>query len=476
MNAAVEVQGTGPSLVGGGSQPSASRVGIIGTYGQGNLGDEAVFVSFVQWVAENAPHIVPVALCVNPAYIEKTYGVAAYPVALRYAGRVRRAENGGRGSVPAGARPQHTNSPTATRRLIGRLRDFAVDSVPGFARVLRPPWRLVKGFLVAARFLPRQVRVARALDGVIVLGGGQIHDFWDGPYGHPMALFSWALASRMAGKPFGLLSIGAIELIHGMSRRLIRATIRLSAYATVRDRGSAARVASLARSRLCPIYPDLAWGLDLTRFAGRPASTSGPPQRASPRNGAPQIIGVCPMAYRHPTLWASREADADGYARYVGAMAEFCNRLLSQGYEVVLFPTQIRMDVAAVRDVLEKIPAELAHRARLWPVGGIAELVECLASVDVVVSSRFHGVLLSLCAGRPVLSLAYQRKCNELLEALGEGRFGLDIHDFSAQQLWERFEELRGEFGAYAARLHAHVTENRRKLDAQYRDYFARLS
>lgn len=464
MNAAPEIRGAGPSLAGGGDRSGAARVGIIGTYGQGNLGDEAVFVSFVQWVAENAPHIVPVALCVNPAYIEKTYGVAAYPVAPRYAGMVRRTENGGRGSAPAGAQPRPTSAPAAT----GRLRDFVVDALPGCARIVRPPWRLLKGFLVAARFLPRQVRVTRSLDGVIVLGGGQIHDFWDGPYGHPMALFSWALASRMAGKPFGILSIGAIDLIHGMSRRLIRATIRLSVYATVRDRGSAARVASLARPRVCPIYPDLAWGLDLTRFAARPA-------RASPRNDAPRTIGVCPMAYRHPTLWASREADADGYARYVGAMAEFCNRLLSQGYDVVLFPTQIRMDVAAVRDVLARIPPQLAHRARLWPVGGVAELVECMENVDVVVSSRFHGVLLSLCAGRPVLSLAYQRKCNELLEELGEGRFGLDIHDFSARQLWDRFEELRGEFGAYVARLQAHVEENRRKLDAQYRDYFARL-
>lgn len=182
------------------------------------------------------------------------------------------------------------------------------------------------------------------------------------------------------------------------------------------------------------------------------------------------------MAYRHPTLWARREADADGYASYIGTLAAFCNRLLGQGYDVVLFPTQIRMDVAAVRDVLDRISPELAHRVRQWPVGGVAELVECLASVDIVVSSRFHGVLLSLCAGRPVLSLAYQRKCNELLEELGEGQFGLDIHDFSAQRLWEGFEGLRGEFTAYAARLRVHVEENRRKLDAQYRDYFARLS
>lgn len=470
MNAAVDKRGSGPCLATGGRRSRTCRVGIIGTYGQGNLGDEAVFVSFMQWAAENAPHIVPVALCPNPAYIEETYRVSAYPVSPRHAGTVRRAEGGERGPAPAGPHRRLGNAPAATGRLIGRLRESAVDALPGLARILRPPWRLLKGFLVAARFLPRQLRIARSLDGVIVLGGGQIHDFWDGPFGHPIALFSWALASRMAGKPFGMLSIGAIELMHGMSRRLIRATIRLSVCATVRDRESAVRVAAFGVGRACAIYPDLAWGLDLTR-CGRPAGAS-----AQPRQPPPRTIGVCPMAYRHPTLWARREADAEGYARYVGEMAAFCNRLSGQGYDVVLFPTQIRMDMAAVRDVLERVPPELAHRVSVWPVNGVADLVACLASVDVVVSSRFHGVLLSLCAGRPVLSLAYQRKCNALLEELGEGQFGLDIHDFSAQQLWDGFERLRDRFGAYAARLQAHVEENRRRLDAQYQGYFAGLN
>lgn len=474
MSAAVHQRATGPPRTIAGNRSRACRVGIIGTYGHGNLGDEAVFVSFMQWVAEHAPDIAPVALCVNPGYIEKTYGVSAYPVAPRYAGPLRRADGGGGAGAHAGPQRPRTDTPAPPRRLIGRLRQLATDSLPVVVRLLRPPWRLLKGFAIAARFLPRQLRIARSLDGVIVLGGGQVHDFWDGPFGHPIALFSWALASRLTGKPFGILSIGAIELVHGMSRRLIRATFRLSDYATVRDRGSAARVASLA-ARACPIYPDLAWGLDLGRFAGRAAGTSAPLARAPAEGDSPRAIGVCPMAYRHPALWARREADADGYARYIAAMAAFCTRLLAQGYEVALFPTQIRMDVVAVRDVLQGIAPEFTGRVRICQVGGVAQLVECLASVDVVVSSRFHGVLLSLCAGRPVLSLAYQRKCNELLEELGEGEFGLDIHEFSAQQLWERFEGLRAHFAAYVARLQAHVQENRRQLHAQYQSYFARL-
>jgi len=457
-----------------GSRSRACRVGVIGTYGQGNLGDEAVFVSFVQWVAENAPHIEPVALCANPAYIEKTYGVSAYPVSPRHAGTVRRVEGGQRGPAAAGPQHRRTNAPAATRRPIGRLRDSAVDSLPGFARVLRPPWRLLKGFLVAARFLPRQLRLSRSLDGVIVLGGGQIHDFWDGPFGHPVALWSWALASRLTGRPFAMLSIGAVKLDHGMSRRFIRAALQWSVYATVRDRVSASWVASLGLPRAYPVYPDLAWGLDVTRFVGHPRA-SGQPDEVPTQNSSLRTVGVCPMAFRHPKLWARGQADAEAYARYVDAMSTFCNRLLDRGYDLVLFPTQIRMDAAAVRDVLERITPELVHRVRLWPVDSVPELVKCMASVDVVVASRFHGLLLALCAGRPVLSLAYQKKCSALLEELGEGQFGLDIHDFTAQELWERFERLRDRFGVYAARLQAHIEENRRKIDAQYQSYFARL-
>ena len=461
--------------MGGSDQQGASRVGIIGTYGTENLGEETVFVSFLQWAAGNAPQIEPIALCANPGYIEKTYGVAAYPVAPRFAGAGGRAGAGERAPVQSGTERKRADSLGATRRVMGRLRRVAARLRPPVPQPLRPAWWLVKSVLVIARVLPRQMRIARSLDGAIVLGAGQIHDFWDGPFGHPIALFSWALACRMTGRPFAIVSIGAVELNHGMSRRFVRAAFKWSIYTTVRDRVSAVTVASFGVPRAYPVYPDLAWGLDLSRFIGRSKGASGQSREAPRENRSPRTVGVCPMAYRHPDLWARSEADAEGYDRYIRALADFCNRLLVQGYDVVLFPTQIRIDVTPVRDVLERISPDLVHRVRLWPVDGVPELVKCLASVDVVVASRFHGVLLSLRAGRPVLSLAYQKKCNELLEEFGEGEFGLDIHDFSAQELWERFERLRDHFGVYVDRLQAHIGENRRRLDAQYQSCFERL-
>lgn len=422
-------------------------------------------MAFTQWVAQRAPHITPVAICVNPAYIEKTYGLSAFPAAARYSAAARGTAAASAASVRAGSEPQRTASLGPGRRLIGRLRHEVARRVRLLALPLRPARHFVQSARMIAGFLPRQLRMVRSLDGVIVLGGGQVHDFWDGPLGHPITLFSWALACRMSGRPFAILSVGAVDLLHDMSRRFVRTAFRWSVHATVRDRESAAVIASMGGPRACPICPDLAWSLDPDRFvAGRPA----PPRGASPR-----MIGVCPMAYRHPKLWAS--GDAEWYARYIGALTTFCNTLLGQGYEVVLFPTQIRMDPAAVRDVLDGISPDFASRVRLWPVDGVPELIKCLASVDAVVASRFHGVLLSLRTGRPVISLAYQQKCNALLEELGEGGFGLDVHDFSAEELWQRFERLRDRFPAYVGRLQAHIGENREKLDAQYQSFLARL-
>ena len=454
-------------------RPKSSRVGVIGTYGHGNLGDEAVFVAFLQWAGKHAPEVEPVALCVNPEYIERTYGVPAQPVAARYAGTGQSPQPGALSPAQADAEPQRRDLLRASCRLAGRLWHLATQALTPLVKVLRPPWRVLKGFLIAVRFLPRQLRITRSLGGVIVLGGGQVHDFWDGPFGHPMTLCSWALACRIAGRPFAILSIGAIELRHRLSQRFVRATFQWSVYATVRDRGSALWVESFGVTRACPVYPDLAWGLDPVRIVECSTRRSGQALPIRPRNSVPRTVGVCPMAYRHPKLWAS--GDADGYARYIGSLAAFCNRLLEHGYEVVLFPTQIRMDLAAVRDVVERMPPDRAERVHVRTVDGIAELVRCLVSVDVVVASRFHGVLLSLRTGRPALSLAYQEKCNALLEALGEGQFGLDIHDFSAEDLWRRFERLCVHFGTYVERLTSRVEENHRMLDEQYRRYFAKV-
>jgi polysaccharide pyruvyl transferase WcaK-like protein len=445
------------------------RIGVIGTYGNGNLGDEAIFVAFLQWLQQHAPNVVPVSLSVNPAYIAQQYGIPAYAVSAHHA--EARADNPTATGAPQSSVSTHGHAPAERTNLRRWLRDLLDRFSPVLARALRSCRQFVVDAWAVARFFPAQLRVARSLHSAIVLGGGQIHDFWTGPLGHPATLFCWALACRLAGRPFVIASVGAVDLRHHLSRWFVRNAFRCSRLATVRDEASAAVLRSTGLRRRCGVLPDLAWGLN----PAQPIGHAIPDESLHDCDPSvqPRTIGVCPMAYRHPQHWPA--GDIRLYSEYIGALASFCCRLIREGYEVVLFPTQISSDGVAMQDLAAQIGPELRDHVRLWRVNSVPDLLICLGSVDAVVTSRFHGLLLSLLAGRPALSLSYQQKNDALLGELGERRFALDVHHFSADTLWASFEQLRKGFGAYSARIGPHLDCNRQLLDSQYREIFAVL-
>jgi polysaccharide pyruvyl transferase WcaK-like protein len=447
------------------------RLGALGTYGSGNLGDEAIFVSFIEWANRHALQIEPVALCVNPQHIQQTYGVKAFAVAAAYA-RVPAARTATQ-ALPAQGdaadrRPnQEASKPGApiapTRMLSGRIRR-------SLRRVVHPARALLGEVLAAAEaiaYFPTQLRVTRGLDGVLLLGGGQIHDFWSGPFGHPATLFFWALACRLRRKPFIVLSVGGVPLHSRLSRWFTRRALEWSRYASFRDEDTAEIAKSLGFRRPCPIAPDLAWGLQHGSKEGHARRDA-----SRPMDERPTVIAVSPMVYQHPALWP--QGDAQCYADYVDKLAAFCAQLAGQGHKVVLFASQIRSDPVAIGDVLARIPPVLRDKLRVQQVANSAELLRCLAHADIVVATRFHGVVLSLLAGRPALSVSYQQKNDSVLADLGEARYALDVHRFSLADLDQRFDELWERRHAYQARLAGYVRQQRARLDAQYDEVFAR--
>jgi polysaccharide pyruvyl transferase WcaK-like protein len=444
------------------------RVGAIGTYGNGNLGDEAIFVAFLQWLQQHAPEVAPVSLCANPTYIEQKYGVPAFAVSASHTIEIPADVSSAQLRPAAVTAGRPVSQPP--RRFANHLREMLKRFLPGPIRLLRSSQQIVKRVLAAARYFPTQLRVARSLDGVMVLGGGQIHDFWEGPLGHPMTLFLWALASRVSRTPFMIASIGAVDLGNRLSRWFVGTAVRWSTYATVRDAPTARIIRSLGIRNSCQILPDLAWGLQ-TGLTMQQARRAPLPARMPPSQ--PRIIGVCPMVYRHPELWPAGEVAA--YDNYIGKLASFCSGLVREGYDVVLFPTQIRSDVVAINDIASRIAPELMEHVVLWRVDGIAELLSCLSAVDIVVSTRFHGLLLALLAGRPALSLSYQPKNAALLDEFGQVQFALDVDDFSVDALWERFSRLRNEFSPYATRIRLDRERRCERLHDQYRQVLQSL-
>jgi len=75
-------------------------------------------------------------------------------------------------------------------------------------------------------------------------------------------------------------------------------------------------------------------------------------------------VGVSPLAYCDPRFWPIKDIFA--YRNYLNGLSSFVSWLLQDGYNVVLFPTQVRMDRLAIEElkalVLEKLPPRLHAR------------------------------------------------------------------------------------------------------------------
>lgn len=108
------------------------------------------------------------------------------------------------------------------------------------------------------------------------------------------------------------------------------------------------------------------------------------------------------------------------YESYRRTVRSICSGLLAEGRRLtllahVLDSPLVDNDVPVVME----LAAELGSGVEIVVPSGLTEVREVLASARVVVGSRMHACLNALSVGRPAIPLAYSRKFQPLLDALG---------------------------------------------------------
>jgi colanic acid/amylovoran biosynthesis protein len=93
-------------------------------------------------------------------------------------------------------------------------------------------------------------------------------------------------------------------------------------------------------------------------------------------------------------------------------------------------------------------------------------LIERLAEFDLAVSTRMHHAILSLCAGTPVLPVAYEFKTRELFARLGLAAFVSDIGELGPGGLVDALERFWSRRAEWVDTLPAAIERERRLADA----------
>ncbi len=428
------------------------RFGIFAHVGNGNLGDEATVAALLQNIRVHCPGAEILVFSANPEDTGRRHGVVALPIGRAVASRQRKPSPVGAREPSAGG----AGSPGVTARVKAWLK-----SIPGLGSALQSgqrTLRLLGGLPGEIWFLYRSFGALRGIDRLIVAGGGQLGDYFGGPWGYPLGIFRWCALARAAGARVAFLSVGAEPIRSAISRWLLRRALAMADYRSFRDEGSSRLIESIGAPPGGRVCPDLVHGLSL------PLTSVG-------RGTGPGLtVGINPVPFFDARYWT--EHDDRLYERYVDTVAAFASWLLERGHRIVFFPTQVRADPPVIHD----IELVMKRTARTWPadrvlipsVTDFPSLTAALAMVDVVVASRFHGIVFALLLDIPVLGLSYYRKTEELMADMGQGDYVFAIRQLHLSALITRFTQLESRLALVRDQIRRRRLEQQQVLDEQY--------
>lgn len=134
---------------------------------------------------------------------------------------------------------------------------------------------------------------------------------------------------------------------------------------------------------------------------------------------------------------------------YKRIMAEFIERLISEGYSVLIIANASRGDSDKPRNndlsICGEVYAEIHDKTnvRYYPREMFPEELRLLISrCKVLVASRFHAMIGALEKGVPVLLVGWSHKYKEVLDMFGLGGYAADYSELTSDKLWTKFQGL----------------------------------
>lgn len=420
-------------------------IGIIGNYGNRNLGDEATLATIVHHVRRRRPQSRIVGLSFDPADTRVRHGIEAVP-----SRRPRRGATARR-PAPDGGTMRESN-------FLGRLRRHVAVRVRrnrllhGMARRVMAAGRWVADALGEVVLVRASLRDLKGIDLLIVGGGGQLTDET-----YPPLLLRWSVLARLKGARVIVLNVGAGPLDSPGNRLRIRAVLRLADYSSFRDKRSKRLIEAIGVAHPGPVVSDIVYSLPVADALRRGSHGTGP-----------RVVGVNVFPRKDARYVA--DGDSDAYQAYLVTLGGLVVWLLRSGYVVRLFPTQLRADPPAIADLKKTIHDDIqgfGHRLVEARIATVADLVSQISTTDLVVATRFHGIVVSFLLGKPVLVLGDEPKMDDLADDMGLSDYRLSLDRFDVESTIERFKSLEANREALADRIRRRVDEHRRALDSQ---------
>jgi polysaccharide pyruvyl transferase WcaK-like protein len=383
------------------------RISLYGHFGAGNLGNECTLQAAIEQTLRCWPGARLLCFCTNPQDVRVRHGIAALP-------------------------SEAVDNTTAERAGSHRQRG-------GLARVFRVAFRRIPLELV---HWGKSLRAVSCTDVLIVAGTGIVADYMTGPLGWPYDIFKFSTLAALCRVKLVFLSVGVGPIRHPLSRWFLKRSLALADMRSYRDVASRQYLENVGfntdRDLVCP---DVVFGLSPgNMFCG---------VRASQR----RVVGLGLKDYG-----TSERLEPTAFQKYLDTMAAFVSWLLEHGYSVRLLIGDFQYDSRVVGEFVEtlkhrNIPTS-APLLMAEPALTVEELLCQMSETEVVVSPRYHNLVLALTQNKPVIALSDHAKLESLMVDFGLAQYHLPLRDLSVDDLIIRFEQLE----AHAEQLRPYIT------------------
>lgn len=434
-----------PNLIPMNSARNRPRITLFGNFGTGNLGNEATLRAMIYGLSKYVPDAEISCVCPRPENIASEYRISAFPI---------------RAPFPFWKSPSFTSedSAVAERKVGGVPR-----AEPGWwfrVRLRLREWVRACAYPVLEGY--RWFKGIAALKGsrlLVMTGTGMLGDYAIEPLGLHYDIFRWAVIARLCRCKVLFVSVGAGPVHNPLSKWFLRTSLGLAEYRSYRDDFSRSQLEAIGANVADDfVYPDLAFSLPV------PANS----HRNHRRERA--VIGVGLMNYSNRS--GQTGSGETTYLEYLGRLAALVERLLKCGNTVriligdVGWDREVRLDL---RRVLEERGLDFSDGEIIDdPATSVDELLTQLASLDIVVASRFHNVLLTLLLAKPVVSISYHGKFKPLMDGVGLAAYCQDIEQIDVDDVMRKVAELQRNTASIELQVSQQVESYQAALNEQY--------
>lgn len=385
------------------------RIGLMGPFVSRNFGDTAIQTAVIQNLRRRCPGVEIVGICTEPEDTERTHGIDAFPLAW------------------------------------DRSRDGS-EPLPWL------PWR-VRGPMQRVLQWPRILGIVRGLDLLVISGGGQLDEFWGGPYRHPYLLYAWTMAARCLGVPVAAFGVGWDQVESRAGQWFCVRAMGCAGYRYVRDEGTLQFLRRAGLTGPVDVGADPAFGL-----LGHGTPVLEP--AVAPR----RFVVISPISMN-----AVRVEQRATHATQLEQLGRACGQWMQRGFDIRFVCTQPTMDGPWIPALTGGLPqGGVGPGWRIVPVTGVDEYLSQVSGATFVVAARLHGLILALVTGAPVIGISYSRKIARLLQDLSLDAYLFEPGQATEADLLEKSQGLLDREAALRESIRGQLHAAGTQLDAAY--------